>query len=443
MTQQTPSDAPTQQEPCEKFGLQEEIVVRSAVVPVIVMLLGSIIAAGCDGAKPAPVGPNSPVKDSQPPPEQEFTLKVTSVPAGAAVEIDGASRGLTPAEVPGLRPGTYRVRLVLDGYRGYEEEIEVTPTGVSPLEVTLEMEMSYLSIDSEPQGATAFVDGEEKGVTPLELEGMPAGAHEVRLTLRGFSDASEMVDLPPGKGAEAKTTLAVDPRRRAILEDVEDAESLLEGGRGYFAWKALEAAQAMPGRDKVLTGEDERRIGFLQGRIVAALPEVRLEVTFEGAQAALADTLGPPTGIATVVAAKGKEFLDYRLKIEPSAKTSLHVCLLQFKRGKKSIVQVVPHEVTSTEKTLLLEPGGGGTGAYESVDSTRAAADDILYCLFTSAAPLPEEGLRTLADGVQARAQGKDGLEWARDLSGLLESTPWFREGNVVLRTIVVKIGEA
>ena len=38
-----------------------------------------------------------------------------------------------------------------------------------------------LEIDSDPDGARVFVDGEEVGVTPLQLKGLPVGSRVVRV----------------------------------------------------------------------------------------------------------------------------------------------------------------------------------------------------------------------------------------------------------------------
>ena len=48
---------------------------------------------------------------------REGSLNVESRPAGARVIFDGRPVGVTPLVLPGLAPGTYTVRVELDGYQ--------------------------------------------------------------------------------------------------------------------------------------------------------------------------------------------------------------------------------------------------------------------------------------------------------------------------------------
>ena len=63
-------------------------------------------------------------------------LLVYTDPPGAAVRIDGKSRGRTPYHVT-LAPGSYRVGLALDGYTPEEVEAEMSMTGTRLVDVVL------------------------------------------------------------------------------------------------------------------------------------------------------------------------------------------------------------------------------------------------------------------------------------------------------------------
>ncbi len=57
-----------------------------------------------------------------------------------------------------------------------------------------------LTVTSNPTGATVSLDGENKGVTPLNLTGLNPGDHHVHLTKAGFADAhAPMVPVEKGK----------------------------------------------------------------------------------------------------------------------------------------------------------------------------------------------------------------------------------------------------
>ncbi len=65
-------------------------------------------------------------------------VKVTSVPSGATVKLNGKVQGNTPTEIPELEPGTYTLGLTLDGYRAASSKVEVDPGARRNLSFALE-----------------------------------------------------------------------------------------------------------------------------------------------------------------------------------------------------------------------------------------------------------------------------------------------------------------
>lgn len=53
-----------------------------------------------------------------------------------------------------------------------------------------------LAVESEPQGAVVYIDGQLVGVTPLAVEGIAVGDHAVRLVRDGFLENSRLVTVP-------------------------------------------------------------------------------------------------------------------------------------------------------------------------------------------------------------------------------------------------------
>ncbi len=69
-----------------------------------------------------------------------------------------------------------------------------------------------LRIVSEPDGASVRLNGEDRGRTPLELEEIPFGTHEVRLELKGYRRQDHEVSLSADDAvAELKATLVRRP----------------------------------------------------------------------------------------------------------------------------------------------------------------------------------------------------------------------------------------
>ena len=65
-----------------------------------------------------------------------------------------------------------------------------------------------IHIVSTPAGAEAFLDGTDlQAVTPLTVQGVPAGDHAVKLTLTGYQDWNGNVTVVAGQTAEVNATL--------------------------------------------------------------------------------------------------------------------------------------------------------------------------------------------------------------------------------------------
>lgn len=113
------------------------------------------------------------------------TLKVESKPMGAQVKIDGEVRGMTPLALS-LAGGAH----VMEIAAGTEPRvIPITVTAGQTLAQYVELvgaaALGRLSIQSSPLGATVLLDGQPRGVTPLELPDVSAGQHELVLDLKG------------------------------------------------------------------------------------------------------------------------------------------------------------------------------------------------------------------------------------------------------------------
>ena len=67
-----------------------------------------------------------------------------------------------------------------------------TPTDPAPLQVA---DTGSMMITSEPTGATVFVAGQEKGVTPVEVPQLSFGKHQVKLKLKGYQDLEQEIEL--------------------------------------------------------------------------------------------------------------------------------------------------------------------------------------------------------------------------------------------------------
>jgi formylglycine-generating enzyme required for sulfatase activity len=138
--------------------------------------------------------------------DYSFTLEklpglvdLTSTPVGVTVLIDSVSVGETPLESIEISAGSRVIGFKHERYLPVERTIEVEGFGKrQALQVKLEPAWAMITLQTEPQGATLMVDGEEQGVTPLELE-LTAGKRQLVFSKEKFSELEVELDVEAGK----------------------------------------------------------------------------------------------------------------------------------------------------------------------------------------------------------------------------------------------------
>ncbi|MBI2674926.1 MAG: PEGA domain-containing protein [Candidatus Aenigmarchaeota archaeon] len=170
-----------------------------------------VLVADNNGPTGLAVGPSS---------GQIAALSATSDPSGAELFVDGVRRGVTPAKVDRLSPGTHTIRISKAGYTEYTASKYFSPGVTTPVFARLRSVGSAsspspsatssrptptssraptpsaagragLSVTSVPTGANVFVDNALKGQTgrnPLLIDGLSAGRHTIKLTKEAYSD---------------------------------------------------------------------------------------------------------------------------------------------------------------------------------------------------------------------------------------------------------------
>ncbi len=119
------------------------------------------------------------------------TLGIGSVPAGAAILIDGLPFDQrTPTVVPQLMVGTHTVQLRRIGFEDWSQAVVITQNRAMEIQAHLTPSRSScgtLAVQSQPPRAEIFLDGLTTGkFTPQRLDGLPPGNHRVELRLDGF-----------------------------------------------------------------------------------------------------------------------------------------------------------------------------------------------------------------------------------------------------------------
>jgi hypothetical protein len=113
-----------------------------------------------------------------------------------------------------VKPGSHTITVKLAGYSDYTNTIEVKAGYRTSVKVPLtqaggsQTGSGTLTIRSTPLGATVYIDGDSKGTTPLQLQNVPAGSHKILLTMQGYGDSSQTVEMTDGSDKEVSVSLA-------------------------------------------------------------------------------------------------------------------------------------------------------------------------------------------------------------------------------------------
>ena len=117
---------------------------------------------------------------------------------GAKVYVDGNYVAMLPQASPiSLAPGLRKLRLVKLGFTPFEQDVRAIPGRVLSLEVELVPFAGVLRITSEPSGAAIYLDDQNAGQTPAELE-IRTGPHTVSTRLEGYYPETFSLPISPG-----------------------------------------------------------------------------------------------------------------------------------------------------------------------------------------------------------------------------------------------------
>jgi len=126
-----------------------------------------------------------------------------------------------------LLPGHYTVRAEREGYRPLEARLAVTTDRSQVARFVLERLPGRVRVETSPAGGVRlFVDGTERGTTPLAPLEVAAGDHEVSLRAEGFKVFTTRLHVAGG-GAEETVRATLVPDRAPVSFTSAPAEALV------------------------------------------------------------------------------------------------------------------------------------------------------------------------------------------------------------------------
>jgi hypothetical protein len=143
-------------------------------------------------------------------------LRIVSAPSGAKVYIDNQFKGETPLTLQDMRPGSYRVRVQIQGYEPMPRDVILGRGQKLTEEFGLVSTCGAFEISTLPAGVRVVLDGKEAGVTAaktndenavsevLKIEMLEARKHQVELSRNGYASRTFSIDIEVGKTAAAR-----------------------------------------------------------------------------------------------------------------------------------------------------------------------------------------------------------------------------------------------
>jgi uncharacterized protein YgiM (DUF1202 family) len=167
--------------------------------------------------------------------KKEGRLQILSRP-NAAVFVDNVMRGNTPFTNT-LKEGEYMLKIVPDGVAtsaaSWQKRISVVNGALTHVDVALEPtdisswaevfwltplgmfnKKNSLEVTTEPSGALIYIDNDEKGVSPLVMENVTTGNHELSVFMPSFSRRSKKINISAGFTLHGYVKLALDPSQK-------------------------------------------------------------------------------------------------------------------------------------------------------------------------------------------------------------------------------------
>ncbi len=131
-------------------------------------------------------------------------ISISSNPPNARIYINDRLKGMTPLNLhgkeDGLDAGIYRIRVEAENYGSLERQIQIRADHENAEHFDLVPQFGNLSVFSEPSGADVYIGSQLMGTTPLALDRLRVGSHEVRVVPPTdiYREEIHQIEVTPG-----------------------------------------------------------------------------------------------------------------------------------------------------------------------------------------------------------------------------------------------------
>jgi serine/threonine protein kinase len=136
--------------------------------------------------------------------EYEAIMIINAIP-WANIYLDGKPYGTTPKTVKDLKGGTYSVRLENPNFPPWEKTVKIAEG--KTIKVSHKFaSFGKLIVNASPWGEV-YVDDVLKGHTPITIDKVTTGKHEVRIEREGFMSFNQYVEIKEGTARHLSVNL--------------------------------------------------------------------------------------------------------------------------------------------------------------------------------------------------------------------------------------------
>ncbi len=133
-------------------------------------------------------------------------LVIKSSPDGAIVYINENKSGKTPYNKE-HNPGKYTVKLQKKNYIIFKQQVIIEEEKTKQLSIELKPLPGSISIKGNPEGATVFLNGKEKGSIPCVIKKISTGTHVLDVKQEGYNTYSSKIKVSAGENVSLDITL--------------------------------------------------------------------------------------------------------------------------------------------------------------------------------------------------------------------------------------------
>lgn len=178
-------------------------------------------------------------------------LQVNSDPLKVKLFLNGYHRGYTPFDSVNIRTGKYKLTLIEPDCFDYSQDITISSGEVTKLSIKLRykygsVDLSTIPIEIE---AEVYLNGEKKGNTPLYLEKIPVGSHQIKIYKLGYQEWSQKITVNSRETTKVKIHLIPAYGFINIFSQPDNAKIFLNND--YFGLTPKTLNEIFPGKYKI------------------------------------------------------------------------------------------------------------------------------------------------------------------------------------------------